>query len=185
MVGGSSKLPLMVELLTELFGRKPSVPAGPFGEIDPLLAVSRGAAVDDLNRDEEHGLGGANVPSTVPVLERRLPYAISLVVDRKEAVECLVGEGSALPFGPVSKTLYMPTDDDNIDINLVRGCGAPDSCTPMTRRTVYFERVIRKGEELYFRWYVSDDGQITVSIVGADGVAIEAVTAPRLEEALV
>lgn len=180
VVGGSSRLPLMEKMLRDVFGgRGPSGQMGKYGHIDPLLAVSKGAAVDDFDRAEV-AQGGGHVPSTIPILERRLPYAVSLVVDRT-SLECLVQAGAALPFGPVSKTLYMPADDDNLDIIMMRGDGALEECVPMTHRTVYFDRRMRRGEELRVSWFVSDDGQVTVSIMGDDGQAVEAVTADRLE----
>lgn len=179
MVGGSSMLPLMRTMMKDFFGgRDPNPSMGSYGDIDPLLSVSKGAALYDFQRHEE----ARNVPSTVPVLERRLPYAVSLLVDI-DRVECLVPEGSPLPFGPVSRTRYMPVDDDNVDIVMLRGEGNLQDCAPMAHRTVFFDGVRRRGSEFEITWFVDEDGGVTVTILGTDGEPIEAITASRLTDA--
>jgi len=179
MVGGSSRLPLMVQLLQAFFqGRYPNPPMGAFGSVEPLSAVSRGAALEDLDREDEP----ARVPNSAPVLERRLPYSISIVVDERSRTECLVEKNAELPFGPVTKTFYLPVRDDNVDIELVRGQGRIDECVPVARRTVYFAKTLERNTEFKVSLYVDDDGEVTVTALSDLGEPVTVITAPRLEQ---
>jgi molecular chaperone DnaK (HSP70) len=157
-VGGSSQLPLMGQRLSEFFGREPSALMGQFGMIDSTLAVVRGAAVDDLNRYESPA-----VPSTTPVLERRIPYAISMVTNRRKETTVLVPEDSVLPFGPVDREFYV-TDDGTREfyILLVRGAGLPDDCPVIAPHKI---EMIENGaveERVVISWFIDESGEMTV-----------------------
>jgi molecular chaperone DnaK len=160
MVGGSSQLPMMRSKLMELFDdRPPTAMQGSWGTVEPTLAVARGAALDDLERiDERH------VPDSKPVLERRLPYAISLLVDGRRATKCLVPIDSPLPYGPVTETLFIHGDGDTtVSIELVRGAGHPADCVPLAPHTVEFPSPKTSGDPIEISWLIDDSGELTVT----------------------
>jgi len=158
VVGGSSRLPLMQERLVQLFRKSPSPLMGPFGTIDSTLAVVRGAAVDDLERAEQPA-----VPMTAPVLERRLPYAISMVTDSHEATKTLVPENAPLPFGPVEETFYVKaTGDQEVSIVLVRGEGPPDGCPIIAPNVVTLLEPAYQNDPLAISWFIDESGEMIV-----------------------
>jgi molecular chaperone DnaK (HSP70) len=165
VVGGSSMLPLLNDELEKFFGKKAEPLIGTYGVIDKTLAIARGAAVYDLGRNEDDTQQTPNaVPSTNPVLERRLPYTISMLVDGRKFTKALVPEGSILPFGPERFNLYAPSaQDSGLDIVLVRGEGHPDQCVELKPATVMYIDRPTIGEKVFIEVSVSGVGELIVS----------------------
>lgn len=161
IVGGGSQIPGLAEALTEYFGRNPESLIGDYGSIDPRLAVSRGAAVWALTRPADDG---SDVPSTGPVLERRLPYAISQVVNSGRDTFVLFDEGTLLP-AEGSSDLYAPIDREKITIKLVRGMGSPTECVSLADTVVdLVERAGIEAQALKFSYALSLDGELTLLV---------------------
>ena len=161
IVGGGSQILGLAEALTEYFGRKPESLIGDYGTIDPRLAVSRGAAVWALARPTDDG---SDVPSTGPVLERRLPYAISQVVNSGRDTFVLFDEGTLLP-AEGSSDLYAPIDREKITIKLVRGMGSPTECVSLADTVVdLVERAGIEAQALKFSYALSLDGELTLLV---------------------
>jgi molecular chaperone DnaK len=164
VVGGSSMLPLLDDELEKFFGKKAEPLIGSYGVIDKTLAIARGAAVYDLDRSEDDGEHSGNaVPSTIPVLERKLPYSISMVVDNRTATKALVPEGSVLPFGPERFKVFAPSEGRSIDIVLVRGEGHPDQCVELQPATISFIDAPKVDETVHIEVKVSGAGELMVS----------------------
>ena len=158
-VGGSAQLPLMRERLFDLFGRQPSPLMGEFGRIESTLAVVQGSAVDDLNRDEN-----AQVPLTSPVLERRIPYSISMVTDQRTTTSILVPTDSLLPFGPKTRKFWLDEGARSVSIILVRGDGPPDSCEVIAPATVELLEpagISEGSRQIVITLYVDEGGELT------------------------
>jgi molecular chaperone DnaK len=179
MVGGSSQLPMIKDTLIDIFeGRPPAPLQGQFGTIDSTLAVVRGAAIDDLDQQDT-----PNVPLTTPVLERRLPYTVSLVVNGGEATKCLIEAESLLPFGPVNQEFYVPSSGDrSIEIILVRGQGHPDECTIIAPSIIEFLEPGMKGDVLTISWYLDESGELTVSAFDKQDRELGVIRTHHLEE---
>ena len=164
VVGGSSMLPLLDDELEKFFGKKAEPLIGSYGVIDKTLAIARGAAVYDLDRVEDDSENSGNaVPSTIPVLERKLPYSISMVVDNRTATKALVPEGSVLPFGPERFKVFAPSEGRSIDIVLVRGEGHPDQCVELQPATISFIDAPKVDETVHIEVKVSGAGELMVS----------------------
>lgn len=161
IVGGGSQILGLAEALTEYFGRKPESLIGDYGTIDPRLAVSRGAAAWALTRPTDDG---SDVPSTGPVLERRIPYAISQVVNSGRDTFVLFDEGTLLP-AEGSSDLYAPIDREKITIKLVRGMGSPTECVSLADTVVdLVERAGIEAQSLKFSYALSLDGELTLLV---------------------
>ncbi|KRA37881.1 MULTISPECIES: Hsp70 family protein [unclassified Nocardioides] len=173
MVGGASQLPLMRHRLVEFFGKQPLSNVSDLGRIDPRNAISKGAAVFDLERPSVTGDSSAvnapSVPNTSPILEQILPYDLSLLVDAGAKLQVLVSKGTNLPAPDKSVTFYMPKADDNIDIALYRGSGMPSQAHEVTRRRVWFDRKLAVNAEVHVTFEVADDGAVTVFVSGDSG----------------
>lgn len=173
MVGGSSLLPLMKSMLTDFFdGRPPTASIGTFASVDPLTAVSKGAAYQDFIRVDNSG----SVPDTVPTLERKLPYSISMLVNQRRETTLLVPSGESLPHGPVRQTFYLPDRDESVDIVLCRGEGNPKQCAPVSTRTLYFGSEKPKGWRFEMTLYINEDGEVTIAGRGEDDSPIGVIT---------
>lgn len=161
LVGGSSRLSQIELMVRDIFGdRSPNPLQGEFGVVDPTLSVVRGAAIADLERRDD-----SSVPMTmpVPVLERRMPYAISMLVDEERATKVLVPKHSDLPYGPVEQVLYLPrTGDTHVDFILVRGDGDPSDCISFHPRSVELFETAVKGQELRVSWFIERSGELTL-----------------------
>lgn len=109
LIGGSTRVPLIKEMLTEYFGKEP------YSDSDPDTAVARGAAIYG------HSIGGAN-----PADPNELPPAIEIQqkVTHFLGIELAGGKFSCLiPKGqdiPIDRPLVCNRDDyttprDNLD----------------------------------------------------------------------
>ena len=187
MVGGSSQLPMMKQMLLEFFGKEPLSYVSEFGRIDPQNAISKGAAVYDLDRPVTIGQRASSetspsVPNTAPILEQILPYDLSLLVNGGEELRVLVPKGAVLPFGEISQTFYMPKTDDNIDIALYRGTGEPADAIPVARRTVWFPQSLSTNAEVDVKFSVAEDGAVTVYAQAKSGSPVLALVSDRLPD---
>lgn len=185
MVGGSSQLPLMGQLLKDFFGKDRLSYVSEVGRIDPYMAISKGAAVYDLDRPAGGGASATaedspSVPNTSPILEQILPYDLSLLVDSGMKLRVLIAKGTVLPSAQTSVTFYMPKHDDNIDIALYRGSGLPADASPVARRTVWFDRQLPINAEVHVLFEVSVDGAVTVFVRGTDGEPMLAIMNDKL-----
>ncbi len=170
MVGGSAKLPLMRELLTETFGgREPNPAVGPYGGLDMSLAVVKGAAVYDLDREDID-----TSELVLPVLQRVLPYTVSLLVrdkDDQRVAEPLLLSGTELPAATVTTPIYLKQASNYVDIKLYVGQGDPELCKPLANRRLEFDIPKQPGEPINIDCRVSADGSLIVSAMD-DGLPI-------------
>lgn len=180
-VGGTSQLPLMQQMLTSYFGKAPVSRVSDHGLVDPYLAISKGASVHDFDRETAPKNDEPRVPNTAPVLEQKLPYDLSLLVDHQEALRVLVPKGAVLPHADVVQTFYMPVEDDNLDLIVYRGSGSVDEATALARRTITFPTKLPRNAEVSIRFSVSEDGTMTVAALGRDGEPIDALVARHNE----
>lgn len=177
-VGGTSQLPYMQHLLREYFGKPPTPQVSEHGFIDPYLAVSKGAAVHDLGREE----GIHSVPNTTPILEQVLSYDISLLVNSHLELKVLAAKGAMLPTPVFEQVCYMPQDSDNVDIHLYRGSGSVQDAVSLARRTVYFPEVKRRNSEVRIRVSIDGDGFLAVQALSDDGELLTAFTASTIRD---
>jgi molecular chaperone DnaK (HSP70) len=185
LVGGSCALPRVKEALAELFDGRPAAPLqGKYGSIDTTLAVSRGAAVYDMDRADEveRSTELPNVPSR-PILERKLPYSVGLLVADRQDHEILVPEGAVLPYGPVEKEFAVRDDgDESVSIELVRVDGAVVAATRFAPQTVWFDRPQRRQTRFKIAWYVDETAELTVKASDAAGEELGVVRAVCVED---
>lgn len=170
MVGGSSQLSQIRNSLIELFeGRPPSAMQGKFGNVSPTLAVVRGAAIADLDREDETA---ETVDVPLPELEQLMPYPISLLTTKGglEEADVLVPRGSNLPYGPVNRTYYVPSGRDTISFSLLRGEGAPEDCVTLEPHLAVLPAgPSSNDEEIDVQWFVDKSGVLTLSAHDALG----------------
>ena len=173
MVGGSSQLSQISNALLDLFdGRPPNAMQGKFGSVSPTLAVVRGAAIADLDREDD-GAEAVGVP--LPELEQLMPYPISLRTntDGVETADVLVPQGSHLPFGPSRKTYYVPEGLSSVRFELLRGEGDPSGCVKLAPKSVVFlGRSSEADEEIDVSWIVDKSGVLTLSAHDATGTEL-------------
>jgi molecular chaperone DnaK len=161
IVGGGSQIPGLSEALTDLFGRNPESLIGDFGTIEPRLAVARGAAVWALTRPTEND---SDYPSTGPVLERKLPYAISQVVNSGEGTVPIFDEGTLLPAESAQR-FYAPVGLGKITVKLVRGVGIPSDCVALSDTIIdLVEPAAQGAQALEFSHVLSLDGELTLLV---------------------
>jgi molecular chaperone DnaK len=111
LVGGSSKIPLVKEMLHEMFGKEP------YSDTDPDTAIARGAAIlgatmmlpdPELERPEE------DTPEFVIDIDNIVTHNLGIeVVGGK--FNCLIPKDTEIPAeGPVTVSKEYTTPEDNI-----------------------------------------------------------------------
>ena len=173
MVGGSSQLSQIRNSLVDLFdGRQPSAMQGKFGNVSPTLAVVRGAAIADLDREDDDP-DSSTVP--LPELEQLMPYPISLLATVHGVAEAdvLVPKGSNLPYGPVNGTYYVPHGEDSVSFSLLRGEGPLEDCVSLEPHIAILPAgPSNRDEEIDVQWFVDKSGVLTLSAHDASGTEL-------------
>ncbi|MCP4353230.1 MAG: Hsp70 family protein [Desulfobacterales bacterium] len=118
LVGGSTKVPMVKEVLQEMFGREP------YSDTDPDTAIARGAAIlgATLNLPEVH-----KEPEFIIVIENKVTHNLGIeVVGGK--FSCLIEKGREISpgEGPVSETNEYTTPRDNMTELAIRVYQTPE-----------------------------------------------------------
>jgi molecular chaperone DnaK len=157
VVGGGSRIPMLSTELEKLFGKPSEALVGEFGTIDINYAVGRGAAVYDLDRSQD--IEDQAMPT---IIERLLPYSISMKTDAGQRSICLFEEGCVLP-AESSHELRAVVGNRDVRVELVRGLSV--SGVPLkTARVTLPDVPNMSAQDLTFVCNLSTDGELTITV---------------------
>jgi molecular chaperone DnaK (HSP70) len=157
VVGGGSRIPMLSTELEKLFGKPSEALVGEFGTIDINYAVGRGAAVYDLDRSQD-----VEDKAKSTIIERLLPYSISMKTDAGQRSICLFEEGCVLP-AESSHELRAVVGNRDVRVELVRGLSV--SGVPLKTARVTLPDVPNvSAQDLTFVCNLSTDGELTITV---------------------